>query len=295
MSRTRYKFVLPAAIILTMILLGGGLYLFMSGFSTTTDTSTIKVLIIGNSFTYQNNLDKMVGELMTAQYQGAKTIETDKVAFGGYRLYDHWDDYDESDPNSNIRTYLQDGSLAEKDWDVIIFQEQVELPGLPTFEESRQNSLFAVEELGLMAHINGSDVILLETWANAFHPDDPDNPYPEFFVMQNQIAEANLELMEALNGKGVPSKGAHAGDAFLAVYNDVLASGGDPYADGSWFRVLYSEDLEHASVAGSYLAAAVVTATHTGQPISNTDWVPPGIEPDFAEYLRATADRVASE
>ncbi len=292
MSRTRFKFVVPAAIILTLILLGGGLFMFMGGFSTTTDTDTVKILIIGNSFTYQNNLDKMVGELMNAHYQGAKTIETDKVAFGGYRLYDHWDDYDESEPNSNIRTFLQDGSTAEKDWDLVILQEQVELPGLPTFDEARDRSKFAAEELALMAYSNGAEIMFLETWGNAFHPDDPENPYPEFPIMQTEIAEANVDLMDALNAKGIPNSGAHVGDAFLAVFDDVVANGGDPYAEGSWFRLLYSEDLEHASVAGSYLAAAVVTAAHTDKPIFDTDWTPPGIEPEFAVYLRQTADRV---
>ena len=74
--------------ILALIFLAGTAYLWYMGQDQTSESGTVRILVIGNSFTYQNNIDKMVAELMKAQYEGARSIEAEKIAFGGYRLYE---------------------------------------------------------------------------------------------------------------------------------------------------------------------------------------------------------------
>lgn len=280
--------ILTAVIILTI---SGGLW-YLNRLSQDSENGNQRILIIGNSFTYQNNLDQMVGEFIEAIYDGRISVETTFVAFGGYRLFDHLDDLEENYEESQLREFLLDGSVRVRDWNLVIFQEQVEIPGLPSYQESQSSSIFAATTLSNFAHINGSKVMLLETWGNGFSPDDPENPYPEFPTMQNQISIEIVTLTDAIVESGTPAEISPAGEAFLTVYNDVLASGGDPYAEESPFLALYAEDQEHASFAGSYLAAAVISASYTNRPVSDISWDQPNVDDDFELYLRQIADRV---
>ncbi len=282
------------AILAVILLLGGIAYIYL-GTSDEPDPSqpTERMLMIGNSFTYQNNLEKMAEELIETQSLGRRAVESERVAFGGYRLFDHVDDFDENAPDSQLREFFVDGTPDVKDWDLVIFQEQVEIPGLPTFEMEKNRSLESALQLGQLAHETGADVMVLETWGNAFDPEDPTNPYPEFPEMQTHLSVAAVDIVDTLIENDIPAVIAPAGEAFLIVYNDVISSGGNPYDEDSWFLLLFSDDLEHSSVAGSYLAAAVIAATQSQQPIAETDWAPPGIEANFAAYLRQVADRAA--
>lgn len=248
-----------------------------------------RLLFIGNSFTYQNDIDKMVGEIMEAQSSGR--VFSTRVALGGYRLFDHLDDIVDNDLESPIRQLLIDGSEEIRDWDLVVLQEQVETPGLSSYEQEKAASLDSARMLAGLAENNGATVMLMETWAHALDPNDPDNPFPEFIVMQQQLAEANQNIAAELASNGIEATIAPAGGAFLIVYNKVIESGEDPLAEDSKFLQLYSEDRRHASLAGSYLAASVVAAKHTKMSVSEADWIPLGLDTDFAQYLRDVADQ----
>ena len=247
-----------------------------------------RLLFIGNSFTYQNDIDTMVGNLMEEQ-SGSRIFST-RVAFGGYRLFDHLDDIVDKDLKSPIRQLLIDGADDIRDWDLVVLQEQVETPGLSSYEQEKAASLDSARMLGNLASNNGARVMLLETWASSLDPDDPDNPFPEFTIMQQQLTEANDDIAAALATNGIEATIAPAGQAFLLVYNESAQNGADPLAEDSKFLQLYSEDRRHASLAGSYLAAAVVVANYTQLPVSDAAWVPLGLDADVAQYLRDIAD-----
>lgn len=275
-----------------IILFSGLAYIFFSmSADPASKAQNERILIIGNSFTYQNNLEKITEELVETQSVGRRSVEAFRIAFGGYRLFDHIDDLDENEPTSNINDFLEYGPDEVKDWDLVVLQEQVEIPGLPTFDLEKSRSIDSAIKLGRLADKTGAKVMILETWGNAFDPADPSNPYPEFSEMQLHLSVASVDLADALIDEQIPADIAPAGEAFLTVYNDVLLSGGNPYDPDSWFMLLYAEDREHASIAGSYLAAAVITASYTSTPVKNVEWGPPDIEPDFAAYLRQVADR----
>jgi len=122
---------------------------------------TIRVLFIGNSFTYYNDMPQML-EAMAASRNGP-VIRTTMVASGGATLEDHWRD-------TAARSLLQRGR-----WDWVVLNEQ------STFGEvylvngrSRVHgwSRFAdfAGRYSAAARARGSRVALLLHWANRDAP-----------------------------------------------------------------------------------------------------------------------------
>ncbi|MUP41499.1 SGNH/GDSL hydrolase family protein [Gramella aestuarii] len=81
--------------------------LLTSGISYSQDTE-LKILFIGNSLTYTNDLPKLVEEV--AEKQGL-TIKTDIVARPEYALLDHWED-------GKIQRLI-----SRKNYDLVIIQQ----------------------------------------------------------------------------------------------------------------------------------------------------------------------------
>lgn len=54
-----------------------------------TDDPAIRILFVGNSLTYSNNLPKMVESIGAAK---GKRIYSETLAFGNYAIEDHWND-----------------------------------------------------------------------------------------------------------------------------------------------------------------------------------------------------------
>lgn len=248
-----------------------------------------RLLFIGNSFTYQNDIDKMVAHIMEAQSDG-RTVFATRVALGGYHLFDHLDDIVDHDPESPIRHLLIDGPSAVKDWDVVVLQEQVETPGLDSYAYEKEKSFDAARMLGELARNSGASVMLLETWGAALDPADPNNPYPEFPILQQQLIVEYKDIAAELAANDIEATIAPVGRAYLLIFNELVQNGEPPWAEDGRFLQLYSEDRQHASLAGSYLAAAVLAASYTQQPVSDADWHPLGLDADTASYLRQVAD-----
>ncbi|MFK7803437.1 MAG: hypothetical protein AB8G95_17510 [Anaerolineae bacterium] len=254
-----------------------------------------RLLFVGNSFTYQNDIDQMVESLLEAQPGGADTVFSTRAAFGGYRLYDHIDDILDNEEGSPIRQFLLDGNEQTRNWDLVILQEQVEIPGLDTYEQERETSHASGLKLGELAQNAGAKVMLLETWAGAYDPADPENPFPPFDVVQGYLVQANSDLATIMQERGIDTAVAPAGRAFQIVYSEVMAEGVEPTTGDNRFLALYSGDRKHASLAGSYLTAAVIVAQYTQSPISTTEWIPLGLDKEFAVYLRQVADKAVFE
>ena len=69
-----------------------------------------RILFIGNSYTYFNNLPEIFAKLAQAGHRGK--IETRMVAPGGWRLKDHWE-------KGTARK-----SLNHERWDFVVLQDQ---------------------------------------------------------------------------------------------------------------------------------------------------------------------------
>lgn len=107
----------------------------------------MKILFIGNSYTFYNDMPKMLSEL---GIENGKELEVDSVTRGGRKLYENLASGDEH--NSKILELI-----AKKSYDVLILQEQSYFALIDYAEFER-----GVREL--IALVGAKRVILYATW-----------------------------------------------------------------------------------------------------------------------------------
>jgi len=132
-------------------------FLLLLVFSTVTraasaDEAPIRILFIGNSYTYYNDMPLLIEEL--ASVAGvARPVETETIAVGGASLRDHWN-----------RGQAQ-AAIAGKRWDYVVLQEHSLMPLRDPGRTRRYIQLFDEK-----IKATGAKTILYLTWARAFAP-----------------------------------------------------------------------------------------------------------------------------
>jgi hypothetical protein len=186
-------------------------------------TPCVRVLFLGNSYTYVNDLPAVFRHLARA---GGQNVETAMVANGGETLAQH-----AGSPDS-----LE--AIRRSRWQFVILQEQSEIPALAS---ARQNEMDPAAR-SLVASIRAADAtpILLETWA---HRDGLPDASLDFSTMQVALDDGYGELGRELGVAVVP-----AGQAWAAVLRL------DPSI------TLWQTDGSHPSGAGTYLVACELYA-----------------------------------
>lgn len=239
------------------------------------------MLFLGNSYTFQNELDRAVADVFAA---AGESVETVRLADPGWRFVDHL---------GAIATDGTDHAAAfgaPQDW--VILQEQSQIPGFPDGQVDVEASRAAAVELDALAAGTGADTVFLLTWGR--RDGDSTNPdiFPDFLTMQARLTEGYFAYVDLASADGTPAWVAPAGLAWQRVYEDVVADGGDPGDPESAFHGLYVDDGSHPSQRGTYLAACVLYATLTGRSPEGLD--APEVVPDAA-YLQAVAAAVVLE
>ena len=192
--------------------------------SALTRTSPVRVLFIGNSLTFQNNLPEIFAELARS---GGYDVEVDMSAYGGWTLSDH-----AASPVTRDK--------IDQGWDFVILQEQSVIPCMAG--EREQYMYPAVRTLHSILTGNGSTPILFMTWGrrNGF----PDAGYSTFSEMQSEIYSGYMDIADELNIIVAP-----VGSAWLrALEKDAQLN-------------LWEMDGIHPSKEGTYLSACVFYAT----------------------------------
>ncbi len=192
--------------------------------------TTRKVLFIGNSYTYTNNMPLMLQTFATAM---GDTLIYDESDPGGYTLAMH-------------STYPATISkIFSQQWDLVVLQEQSQLPAFPPAEVDTEVYPFA-HALDSMIHLNDTctQTIFLMTWGHA--NGDPMNcpTYPAICTyegMQERLRESYLQMTLDNNAIVAPVGAAWkvAHDSFPLLW-------------------LYQADSSHPVVAGSYLETCVL-------------------------------------
>jgi hypothetical protein len=187
-------------------------------------TCVTRILFIGNSYTYFNDLPDMVSNL--ARYRNQCTVQTRMVAPGGWRLKDHWE--------KGIARQLLD---AEK-WNFVVLQEQSTL-GMNYWVEGKDHvnsdAVFRpyAEKWAAAVQAKGAMPVFFLTWAEKNAPED----------------QSALSYAYARAAKETRSLLAPVGLAWEAVRRDQPQIG-----------LFYEGHGSHPSPAGSYLAACVFYA-----------------------------------
>lgn len=195
----------------------------------TTNSGALRVLFIGNSYTYFNNLPQMLVELARAARE-SNALEVEMVAVGGATLKSLWE-------RGAARNALQ-----RSRWDYVVLQEQSTLGPAPLVNGRAQISnpktfheyarLFDTE-----IKKTGAQTIFYLTWARQNQAET-----------QAALSDAYLRIAQELNAivapVGLAWESALKQDSQLALHQD---------------------DKSHPTPRGSYLAACVFYATIFGK------------------------------
>lgn len=222
----------------------------------TNATDSVRVLWIGNSYTYFNDLPAMVKEI--ANTQGIPIANTE-VLKGGERLKGHL-------ANPRLTELLKKGG-----WDFVIVQENSSLPAYDTEFVRRETYPYA-HAIDSLAHLGSPDVkvVFYMTWGHKHGNIRPREGYPlcdTYQGMQERLKTSYLEMTYQNNA--------------------ICAPVGMAWAETRQQRpdiILYCQDLFHPAPAGTYLNAVTIFATMYPRHFQ-TDYTA-GLTPADAEYLQ---------
>jgi hypothetical protein len=189
-----------------------------------------RVLFIGNSLTASNNLPQLVEAMSEAV---GSPLHCESIAFGGFSLEDHWNRREAPGMNNQGSARR---AIARGGWSTVVLQQ-----GPSALPESRVLLVEYTRRFDAEIRRAGARTALYMVWPTSDRRFDFDG------VKASYEAAA-----KAVGGLFLP-----AGEAWRRAWqlNDRLA--------------LYSADGLHPTVAGSYLAALVITRELTGRPIDN--------------------------
>ncbi|MBD2519384.1 SGNH/GDSL hydrolase family protein [Nostoc sp. FACHB-973] len=139
------------------------------------EQQAIRVLFIGNSYTYFNDLPWLTQQLAESAKE-TKTLQTEMVVVGGATLKSHWK------RGEALKV------LKAKHWDYVVLQEQSTLPITNPQEMYKYASLFD----GEIKRVNSQTVFYL-TWARQNQPET-----------QQILTDSYMRIAKELKAKVAP-------------------------------------------------------------------------------------------
>lgn len=193
----------------------------------------LAVLFVGNSYSF--GVPRAFEKVAT---EHGKTVRTGHSTFGGWTLRQH------SENEATLR------KIREGRWDVVVIQEQSEIPALPP--GPRSESMFPpLRQLVLRVRKQGAVPILYQTWGR--RDGDKKIPGDDFHAMTRRLREGyRAAAQNAGNLLVVP-----VGDAWEA---EVTAGRGSS---------LFMEDGSHPTPVANSLIAAVFYKVIYGNPVED--------------------------
>jgi hypothetical protein len=240
-------------------------YLLILAVSAKAQNDTLRVLFIGNSHTYYNNLPGMFTLLARS---GGWPVVADSNTPSGYALEGHM---------SNPVTLAK---INQGGWDYVILQEQSLYPVIDFY---RYGSMYpSATYLDSLIRAHGGRTALFMTWGwrGGGQHDQGGHysiPFVDYFQMQDTMTAAYVMLNNMLSSTLVP-----AGCAWSrAMRTDTTLDLWQPLDD------------YHPNLMGSYLAACVFYATFFHQsPIGLTYTA--GLTPEQAAFFQSIADQTVN-
>ena len=203
---------------------------------------TLRILFVGNSHTYVNNLPQLFADLSRS---AGRPVVFDMSAPGGYSLMEH---------ATNESTLAK---ISRGGWNYVVLQEQSQIPTIPYW---RDNGMFpAARFLDSLTTSHGCSTAFYMTWGwehggTMTYQGDTSPHFRDYFEMQDSVAATYVtiagELSALLSPVGMAWRRARILDPLVA---------------------LWQEDYCHATLKGTYLAAcvfygAIFNADPTGLP-----------------------------
>lgn len=195
------------------------------------DRPGLRVLFVGNSFTYFNDMPAMVQRLAAGDPQ-ARPLFAAWYARGGGTLAQAADDDD-------LRELI-----ASEHWDAVVLQEQSWIPSSPAARE--REMLPAARTLAGLVRKRGARTVLYMTWG--YRHGDRELPGDSYAAMQARVTASYTAAGRRLRAQVAP-----VGLAWRSAFRE------RPSLE------LRGPDGHHPNRAGSYLAASVLYARLTGR------------------------------
>ncbi|MCX6843516.1 MAG: hypothetical protein NTX53_14680 [candidate division WOR-3 bacterium] len=225
---------------------------------------SFRVLFIGNSHTYVNDLPGLFAGLSEA---GGRSVRTDASAISGYSLDDH----------ANAQATLD--KIAQDSWDCVALQEQ---SVIPTIHYWRYNSMYpAARLLDSLIRLQGAQTVFYMTWGWKYggqqsYKDSTSPDFRDYFEMQESVRVAYQEIAAELGATMSP-----VGLAFARARQI------DSLVD------LWQVDYCHATLEGTYLGACVFYAVLYGADPTGLEFYG-GLSPEDARFCQEVAWQTVS-
>ena len=233
--------------------------------------STLDLLLIGNSYTSNNQLSVRVENLLTSS---GFTPDVQPLTSGGKTLAWHG----EQAQSEGTEWF----STLRSPHDYVILQDQSQVPGFPTTSSYWQDSMQGAQIIDDLVDDNGGDTFFLMTWGYRNGDESNSWRYPDYETMQRHLETGYLAYAENLSSDQRPVFIAPVGMAFENIFFSIS----NATDDGTIFSDLYASDGSHPSIQGTYLAACVIHVSVTGESsvgLPSTG----GINPVSYTHLRA--------
>jgi hypothetical protein len=224
---------------------------------------TLRVLFVGNSYTYVNNLPQLTADLSA---NTGKTLLFDSSTPGGYSYSMHITDV-------NTLAKIRQGG-----WDAVILQEQSQIP---TVDYYRYYDMYPAAEMlrdSILFYSPCARIITFMTWGRRFGGQQcisgSCSPvFTDFNHMQDSLKSAYLEVSGNIGARCAP-----VGMAWRKALEDPAV-------------ILHATDNSHPALNGSYLAAAVMYASiWESTPTGITYFA--GVDPVLAGRFLQIADSI---
>ena len=223
------------------------------------DRPGMRVLFVGNSFTFKNSLPALVRDVAAGD-AGARPIFSVEYAAPGWSLH-------EANKDDGLGKLLH-----EVRWDVVVLQEKSWVLSLPE-EEWRSETYPAARDLHDKITAAGARTVLFMTWGYV-RGDRWHEPHDTYAAMQERLADGYSNLGAELGAEVAP-----AGLAWAEALRR------DPSIH------LWAGDGRHPGRLGSYLAACVFYAVLSGREPARSRFTA-GIEAGQARILQQVAGNV---
>ncbi|MCX6639003.1 MAG: T9SS type A sorting domain-containing protein [bacterium] len=222
---------------------------------------TLRVLFVGNSYTYTNNLPQLFSSLAAS---GGQPTVVDMSAPGGYWLEQH--------------CVLPEtiSKISQGIWDYVVLQEQSQVP---TIDYYRYGSMYpSARYLDSLIVSYGQQTAFFLTWGRKHGGQQTINQYSspvfrDFFHMQDSLTSAYTQIARELDATLCP-----VGLAWAEAVRRY------PRAD------LWQPDDSHPTLQGTYLAACVFYAKLTNLNPVGLSYTA-GLRPAEVRFLQVIAAR----
>ncbi len=256
-------------------------------------TKSVKILFIGNSYTYFNSLNVMVQEMMNVS--GVPTV-AERSAPGGWRLRQH---FNGEVPQKNPPAKNTPEWIKSEQWDYVVMQEQSSAA-----VDRRGEFLEFGKKLNDMILDNNPEtkVLLYQTWGRCDgmfdgYGSDETRKAEVLAAWEKRYGAPDEATVEALKD------GMQGGyDALAKATNSTVVPVGKAFKEAGDKVDLHADEKDkkphHPSPAGTYLGACVFFKTITGKsPVGlwkklNEAGKDFKVNEEDAAYLESIADRV---